>query len=149
MNHVSLDGFDKALIGGAVLSFLLGGWNHLATAAVVFVILDYLTGVGAAIVEARIGKGDGLSSSVGVTGFIKKLFMLTMPVAGHFLDMALNTDTLVRDTFLYGIILNELLSLIENWGRMGLPTFPFLDTVIAVLKNKTDARGGGDDAGAP
>lgn len=148
MSGLNLHGYDKALIGGVILSFLFGGWNHLATAAVVFVILDYFTGVGAAVVEAKTGKGEGLSSTVGLVGFIKKLFMLTMPVVGHFLDLALDTNTLIRDTFLYGIILNELLSLIENWGRMGLPTIPFLDSVIAVLRNKTQAKTGGDADGA-
>ena len=42
-------------------------------------------------------------------------------------------------------ILNELLSIIENAGRMGAPVPSWLTKYVAVLKNKIDSQGEGGE----
>jgi len=107
--------------------------------------LDYLTG----IIVALTGRSEktetgGLSSAVGFRGLARKMIVLIFVVAGAQLDRLFNS-TFIRDAICISYILNELLSIIENAGLIGLPIPPVLRKVIDLLNRKADGDEDADD----
>ncbi|MNW38064.1 Holin family protein [compost metagenome] len=131
-----MDNFLKTVIavGGSAASFLFGGWSSLLNILLAFVIIDYATGVIAAAVEGK------LSSKVGRIGIARKVAIFAIVAVAHLVDTAIGDAHLFRDAAIFFYLANELLSLIENAGRMGAPIPPVLTKAVAVLKGK-----GGDN----
>ena len=132
-------------IAGAGVAFLFGGWSGALTVLLIFMGLDYLTG----IIVALTGKSEktetgGLSSAVGFRGLARKMIVLIFVVAGAQLDRLFNS-TFIRDAICISYILNELLSIIENAGLIGLPIPPVLRKVIDLLNRKADGDEDADD----
>ena len=124
-------------------------------------ILDYVTGMLASKQEALHHPDDpsyGWSSKRGAEGIIKKAgYLCTIAVAMIvdyiILHVAAEIGIEVSLKAFFGLlvavwyILNELLSIIENAGRMGAPVPEWLAKYVAVLKNKIDSQGGNDQKG--
>lgn len=130
-----LETIVKSVIGitGGVLSFLLGEWTPLLTALCVFVVIDFLSGLLAG------SKNEGLNSSKGFKGIPRKVLIFLMVAIGHTVDRLLGMDGhLFRDIVVYFYLANELISIIENTGRAGLPVPPVMTKIIAILKEKGD-----------
>ena len=126
---------------GAVLGALIslaGGWDTALQALVVFMILDYLTGVIVAAVFHASKKTESgkLSSVVGFKGIAKKVLMLFMVVAGQYADVVLGIDYF-RTAVIIALIANELISLIENAGLAGIEV-PILSKAVEALKAMDD-----------
>ena len=126
---------------GAVLGALIslaGGWDTALQALVVFMILDYLTGVIVAAVFHASKKTESgkLSSVVGFKGIAKKVLMLFMVVAGQYADIVLGIDYF-RTAVIIALIANELISLIENAGLAGIDV-PILSKAVDALKSMDD-----------
>ncbi|MEI7027919.1 phage holin family protein [Paenibacillus sp. y28] len=115
---------------GAVTSYAFGGWSGTLELLALAMVLDYITGVIAAWKEGN------LSSEAGFWGLIKKSLMITAVMLGHRADLAFG----VEDVFMTGLVCafmaNELISLAENYGRLGLPLSEHIMPIIAVLKQK-------------
>ncbi len=121
-----------ALSGGAA-SYLFGGWSSLLGILLAFVAIDYITGFVAAGIEGK------LSSNVGLKGIAKKVFIFVMVSVAHLADQAIGPETLpilIRDAAIFFYLANELLSIIENSGRIGLPVPPIITQAVEVLKGK-------------
>lgn len=126
---------------GAVLGALIslaGGWDTALQALVVFMILDYLTGVIVAAVfhASNKTKSGKLSSVAGLKGIAKKVLMLFMVVAGQYADVVLGIDYF-RTAVIIALIANELISLIENAGLAGIEV-PILSKAVDALKAMDD-----------
>jgi toxin secretion/phage lysis holin len=126
---------------GAVLGALIslaGGWDTALQALVVFMILDYLTGVIVAAVfhASNKTKSGKLSSVAGIKGIAKKVLMLFMVVAGQYADVVLGIDYF-RTAVIIALIANELISLIENAGLAGIEV-PVLSKAVEALKAMDD-----------
>lgn len=118
-------------IGGAAASYFFGGWPMLIIVLVGIVILDYVSGVLAAAIEGK------LSSSIGLKGLAKKVFIFLLVATAHLVDTAIGKGDMVRDGVTWCFIANEALSIVENSGRTGLvPIPPILRQAVEVLKNK-------------
>ena len=117
--------------GGACTSYFFGGWSALLGVLLTFVVIDYVTGVLASAVEGR------LSSSVGLKGIAKKVFIFVMVAVAHLVDQSLTTSHFFRDATIFFYLANELISIIENSGRVGLPVPDILKQAIEVLKGKS------------
>lgn len=115
---------------GAIVSYLFGGWTPLLSLFFFVIVLDYLSGLGAAIIS-----GQGLSSSIGFKGLVKKFAIVAIVALSFQLDTVMGTSVIMYGS-LYFFICNELISIIENYGRMGLPLPPALKRIIHVLKQK-------------
>ncbi|BBI34889.1 phage holin family protein [Cohnella abietis] len=125
---------------GAVVSFSFGGWNESLTFLLLLMCIDYFTGVIAAVRE-----GSGLNSNIGFWGLLKKGLILLVLLIAHRLDVLLGIEIVMGSTaFFY--IANELLSIIENYGRMGLPLPDRLKQIVKVLR---DRAGEADDEKKP
>ena len=103
------------LVGG-LLTSLLGGWDMALKVLVLFVVLDYATGLVAAYGE------QNLNSRVGFRGIAKKILLFVPIAVAYWLDMLLGQEIL-RSLAIFFYIANEGLSMMENLGRAGVP-FP-------------------------
>jgi toxin secretion/phage lysis holin len=119
-----------AAIGGSLVTYLFGGWSALIKILVAFVVIDYVTGVLAAAYHGK------LDSNIGLKGIAKKVFIFIIVACGHLVDSAMGTQDLVRDAAIYFYIANELLSILENAGEIGLPVPDILKNAIERLKGK-------------
>lgn len=117
-------------VGGSLVTYLFGGWPALIQILVAFVIIDYVTGVLAAGVRGEI------SSSVGGRGIARKVLIFILVACGHLVDIALGTSEIVRNAVIYFYIANELFSILENAGNIGLPVPDILKNSIDTLKGK-------------
>ena len=119
-------------VSGAAASYLFGGWSSLLTILLTFVVLDYITGVVAAAKEGK------LNSEVGAWGIAKKVGTFVIVAVAHLVDSALGDAHLFRDAAIFFFLANELLSVIENLGRIGVPIPPVLQRAVEVLRGKGD-----------
>lgn len=123
---------------GAVVGFLFGEWSELLGILLAFVVMDYVTGVLAASKEGT------LRSAVGFKRIPKKIMIFVLVAVGHLIDRAVGTNGLFRDATIFFYLANELLSIVENAGRMGLPVPEQIKQAVEVLKGKTE-RGVSND----
>ncbi|WP_363549522.1 phage holin family protein [Caldifermentibacillus hisashii] len=120
---------------GGILGYLWGGWSTLLGILLAFVILDYVTGIFAAAMDGS------LSSKVGFKAIPKKIVIFIMVSVGNLVDIALGGDNHVfRDGVIFFYLANELLSIIENTGRIGLPVPDFIKNAVQVLKGKGEDK---------
>ena len=117
-------------IGGALASYLFGGWSALLGILLAFVIFDYVTGVIAAAIEGK------LSSNVGLKGIAKKVGIFVIVAVANLVDRALGNAHIFRDATIFFYLANELLSIIENVGRSGVPIPEVIKKAVAVLQGK-------------
>jgi len=124
---------------GAWIAGMFGGWNSAMTTLLLFMLADYLTGLIVAAVFQRSPKTEtgGLQSKTGLIGLIKKGMILLVLLIACRLDMLLNT-TIVRDATCISFIINELISITENLGLMGVYIPAPIRRAIDSLKSKTD-----------
>lgn len=116
--------------GGALASYLFGGWSALLGILIGFVSMDYLTGVLAAAI-----KGE-LSSEVGLKGIAKKVCIFAVIAVANFIDATLGNQHVLRDAAIIFYMSNELLSIIENVGRAGIPVPEQIKKAVKILQNK-------------
>lgn len=118
---------------GGYLGFFLGGLDGFIYALVTFVVIDYLTGIMAAIVERK------LSSEIGFRGIFKKVLIFLLVTVGNIIDKNLvGTGGAVRTAVIFFYISNEGISVIENSIRIGLPVPEKLKNVIEQLQHKEE-----------
>ena len=127
------------LIAGVVGGFiatLLGGWDSALSTLVIFMGIDFVTGLVTAVMGKSKHSDSGLlNSKAGWIGLAKKFCILLMVVVGVRIDILLGT-TYIRDTVCISFCLNELLSIIENATLMGIPFPPVIKKAIDVLQTK-------------
>lgn len=100
-------------------------------------VIDYLTGVLAAIYERK------LSSEVGFKGIAKKVVIFCLVALGNIIDVQIiGEGSVIRTAIIFFYISNEGISIVENAGRLGLPVPQKLKDVLEQLK--TDKTEGGE-----
>lgn len=129
-------------IVGALVASILGGWDTALQTLVVFMAIDYTTGIIVAAVFKASSKSEngGLDSGVGLKGLLRKLAMLCGVTMAYYLDKVAGTD-FVRDATCLAFVCNEGLSIIENFGLMGVP-------IPAPIRNAIDVLMHNDKEGA-
>lgn len=137
MNQTIFNASAGAL--GAFITFAYGEWTELLTFFLIVIAADIATGVSASIKEGR-----GLSSSVGRVGLANKALMFLAILLAHRIDVLMGT-AYVMDGAIWFYVANELLSIVENYGRHGLPLPDGVRRVISVLKDRGAGGGNGDD----
>lgn len=116
---------------GSFIFFLVGEWNYLLMALVALVAVDYVTGTVAAFID------KSLSSKVGFRGIAKKVFIFALVMMANFMDQIFWPDNhFIRDITILFYILNEMISITENAGRVGLPVPAVIKQAIEKLKNQ-------------
>lgn len=142
---------------GAYLSAKIGILYPILLILACMMVVDYISGMMASKVEAIEHPNDkayGWSSKKGAVGIMKKvgyLFIIAVAMVVDYLilNVANALGIAVSTKALFGLlvsvwyILNELLSIIENAGRMGANVPEWLGKYIAVLKSKIDDQDSG------
>lgn len=119
---------------GAVVGYLFGGWSVLLQILLAFTIIDYLSGILASGVEGK------LSSKIGFKGIAKKLMIFFLVAVGHLIDKALGDGGMIQNAIIFFYLGNELLSIVENAGRTGLPVPNQIRNAVDVLKGKGEGN---------
>ena len=124
---------------GSLIASCFGGWNASLTTMLIFMGIDYVTGLVVAGVFHKSKKTDSgaLESRAGFKGLCKKGTMLLFVLIGYRMDLAIGT-TYIRDAVCIAFIANELISIVENAGLMGLPIPSVITKAIDVLKTKSE-----------
>ncbi len=122
---------------GAAITSLYGGWDAGLITLVIFMAIDYLTGLIIAGIfhKSKKTENGALSSKAGLQGIAKKIMMLLMVLVAVRIDIMTGADY-VRDAVIIALCGNELISLTENAGLMGVPIPKKLKDAIEVLSRK-------------
>ena len=118
---------------GGWLGYFLGGLDGLLIALLVFVALDYVTGVMCAISDHK------LSSAVGFRGICRKVLILMLVGIGHVLDIhVVGTGSALRTAVICFYLSNEGISLLENASHLGLPVPDRLKTILEQIHGRSE-----------
>jgi len=123
----------KSVVSGiiGIAGFLIGEFDGLYKALLALIIADYITGVIVAIAKKQ------LSSEVGAKGIAKKILMLIVVAVANVLDVQIiGGGAGLRNITIIFYAANEVISLLENTGKLGLPYPPKLIDVLEQVKNK-------------
>lgn len=129
------------VIGSAIASFF-GGWDAGLATLLIFMGLDYISGLIVAGVFKNSPKTDtgSLESKAGWKGLCRKCMTLIFVLVAYRLDLVIGTNY-IRDAVIIAFIANETISLVENAGLMGLPLPAVITKAIDILQKKTESEG--------
>ena len=118
---------------GGWLGYFLGGCDGLLIALVVFVAVDYLTGVMCAISDKK------LSSEVGFKGICRKVLIFLLVGIANILDVqVIGTGSVLRTAVIFFYLSNEGVSLLENAAHLGLPVPEKMKDILAQLHDRAE-----------
>lgn len=117
-----------------ILYFLFGEFDIALQCLLVFIALDYISG----IIKAFTYKE--LSSKIGFRGILKKVGILIIVSVGVLVDRITGDSGAVRSLVIYYFVANEGLSIIENLSQTGLPIPKSIKNALKILKNQGDGK---------
>lgn len=122
---------------GAFLGWFLGGLDGFLYALLVFVAIDYVTGVLCAIVDKK------LSSEIGAKGIFKKVLIFVLVGVAHILDTQIlgssgDNNGALRTAVIFFYLSNEGISILENSSHIGLPIPGKLKEILKQLHGRDD-----------
>ena len=124
---------------GSIIASLLGGWDMALQTLIIFMTIDYVTGLMVAGIfnKSTKTKHGALESVAGWKGLCRKGVPLLIVLIACRLDL-LTGANLIRDAVVIAYCTNEAISIIENAGLMGVPIPTRLRKAIEALKSKED-----------
>ncbi|MGG1879977.1 holin family protein [Paenibacillus sp. 7541] len=124
----------KLLVAGAgsVTVYVWGGWSLPLHLLLWLVVIDWLTGWGAAWMNGE------LRSRIGYKGIARKITIFLLIALMHLVDRVLGEMNYFQNTVIFFYLANELLSIIENVGRMGIPIPQSLRNVVQLFQIKSE-----------
>lgn len=127
---------------GSFVASLFGGWNAALTTLVIFMGIDHLTGLIVAGVFHNSEKTENgaLESRAGWKGLCRKGVTLLIVLIACRLDMVIGS-TFIKDAAVIAFVANEVISIVENAGLMGVPIPAVIMKAIEVLKSKAESEG--------
>lgn len=131
---------------GAAIAKIYGGWSDGMTTLIIFMAIDYATGLLLAAVFKKSKKTESgtLSSRACFEGLVKKGITLLIVLVACRLDILTGTNY-IRDAAIIAFCVSEALSILENAGMMGVPVPSVITKAIEALKqDKEDERAGGE-----
>lgn len=125
---------------GGLITTAFGGWSEGLTTLLLLMAVDFVSGLVVAGLFQASPKTDhgGLESMAGWKGLARKVGTLLMVMVSYRIDLALGTDYLMTAVVI-GFIVNEVISLVENMGLMGIPMPKAITKMIDILSAKANA----------
>ena len=117
--------------------YYLGGLDTAMKTLLILMVLDYLTGICKSIVNKK------LNSIIGLKGIVKKIGYLIIVALSFLLDGIIGDTGAIRNLVVYFFVANEGISILENWGAIGLPLPKKIFEVLEQLKREN----GGEENG--
>ena len=129
------------VIGGFIAS-LFGGWDAALVTLIIFMAIDYITGLIVAGVFHNSEKtaNGALESRAGWKGLCRKGVTLLVVLVACRLDLVMGSN-FIRDAVIIAFVANETISIIENAGLMGIPIPAAIMRAIEILTNKAESEG--------
>lgn len=126
---------------GSFIASLFGGWSTGMITLIIFMCVDYITGLICAGVFKKSAKSEtgGLESRAGWKGLCRKGVTLLIVLVAYRLDLLIGTSY-IMDAVIIAFCANELISIVENCGLMGLPMPQVITRAIDLLKKKEDVK---------
>lgn len=126
---------------GSFIASLFGGFDAALVTLVIFMGVDYITGLVVAGVfhASEKTKNGALESRAGWKGICRKGVTLLVVLVACRLDLIMGSS-FIRDAVVIAFIANETISIIENAGLMGIPIPAVIARAIEVLKNKAEVE---------
>lgn len=127
---------------GSFIASMLGGWDAALVTLLIFMGLDYITGlIVAGVFHTSPKSANGaLESRAGWKGLCRKGVTLLVVLVACRLDIVMGS-TFIRDAAIIAFIVNETISIIENAGLMGVPIPSVIMKAIEVLREQSDRAG--------
>ena len=128
---------------GGVIASLFGGWDAGLATLVMFMAIDYVSGLVVAGVfhNSKKTSSGALESKAGWKGLCLKGMSLLFVLIAYRLDLAIGSNY-IRDAVIIGFIVNETISIVENAGLMGVPLPEVINKAIDILTSKSEEKGG-------
>jgi toxin secretion/phage lysis holin len=129
----------------AFFTSIFGGWSAGMTTLLIFMAVDYLSGliVAGVFKQSKKSENGALDSRAGFKGLCRKGMILIFVMIAYRLDLMINTNY-IRDAVVIAFCTNELISIVENAGLMGLPMPKVIIKAIDTLKQKASFEEAGD-----
>lgn len=142
MNTIKTTVLGVLGIVGSVIAKYLGGWDTALQTLIIFMAMDYVTGLVVAGVFHKSEKTESgtLESRAGWKGLCKKGMTLLIVLVAAQLDKVTGTEV-IKNAAIIGYIVNEALSIIENAGLMGLPIPTIIKKALDILQDKSEQQG--------
>ena len=124
-------------VAGSFIAGLFGGWSMALETLMIFMAIDFISGLIVAGVFHNSPKTENgaLESRRCWKGLFRKFMTLVFVMIGYRIDVALDVDY-VKNAVIFAFIANELISIVENAGLIGLPIPAVITNAIEILKNK-------------
>ena len=128
---------------GGVIASLFGGWDAGLATLVMFMAIDYVSGLVVAGVfhNSKKTTSGALESKAGWKGLCRKGMSLLFVLIAYRLDLAIGSNY-IRAAVIIGFIVNETISIVENAGLMGVPLPEVINKAIDILTSKSEEKGG-------
>ncbi len=97
----------------------------------ILVVVDWLTGWAAAWMRGE------LRSRVGFNGIVRKVAIFAVVAIAHLIDGVLGDMHMFRDAVIFFYLANELLSVVENMGKMGVPMPPIIRNAVHIFESRS------------
>ena len=122
--------YVKIFLGlfNSAIGYLLGGFDTMLISLIVFMIIDYITGIIKAIIDKK------LSSKIGYIGICKKFLILFVIVISTILDRIVGLDNSIRYLVIGFYLANEGLSILENTVEIGIPVPEKIKDILNNIK---------------
>ena len=139
MDSIRYWAITAAGLVGSGISALFGGWTSAMTTLIIFMCIDYVTGIVVAGVFKRSSKSKtgALESKAGFKGLCRKGMVLLVLLVACQLDRLMGT-AYIKDAVCIAFCVNETLSIIEIAGIMGVPVPKQLKKAVEILKNREE-----------
>lgn len=130
-------------VAGSAIAALFGGWDTGLVTLLIFMGIDYASGLVVAGVfhNSKKTKTGALESKAGWKGLCRKGMSLLFVLIAYRLDLAIGSNY-IRDAVIIGFIVNETISIVENAGLMGVPLPAVISKAIDILTAKSEEKGG-------
>ena len=121
---------------GGFIGWFLGGVDGFMYALIIFVVVDYVTGVMVSVIRKKV------SSAVGFRGICKKVLIFSLVAIAHVIDVHLITNgSAIRTAVIFFYISNEGISILENTAKIGLPIPKSLRNILEQLNREDEDHG--------
>jgi len=126
---------------GSIIASLFGGFDAGLVSLLIFMLIDYISGLVVAGVfkKSPKTKSGALESRAGLKGLCRKCMILLCVLVGHRLDIVTGA-TYIKDAIVIAFMANELISIIENLGLMGINLPTVLIKAVDILQNTADNK---------
>ena len=137
MEHYRTEFIAITGVAGSFLASLFGGWDSSLQTLILLMAVDYITGLMLAGIFHKSPKtpSGALQSKAGWQGLCKKGMTLLIVLVAHQLDITMNVEY-IRQAVVIGFIANEVISITENAGLMGIPLPAVITKAIDILTSK-------------